>query len=64
MAWASDAFVDGVRFGIAADRLRRSLLAMHDAAPCPDCFGRGTLVGARCERREGDGIAPVAVAAG
>lgn len=64
MAWATDAFIDGVRFEIAADQLRGSLLATHDDAPCPDRFGWGTFAGARCERREGDGIATVAVAAG
>jgi len=55
-AWAGKAFFDGVRFGIAADQLRRSLATMHDVASCPVCFGRGRLRGGRCERCGGAGI--------
>jgi len=57
-AWNGAAFLNGVRFGIAAEQFRRSLLTMHDAAPCLTCFGSGAVRGARCAECEGDGIAP------
>ncbi len=56
-AWAGEAFFDGVRFGLAADHLRRSLVAMHDVALCSACFGNGRRRGIRCEQCEGNGFA-------
>ena len=42
VSWVGEAFWDGVKFGVAAARLRRDLLALQDAALCPSCKGVGT----------------------
>jgi len=62
LSWAGDAFFEGVRFGLATDHLRRTLLAMHDVPPCPTCLGRGQVRDARCAECGGDGFAPLAAA--
>jgi len=42
MSYATESYFEGIRYGIAADAFRRSLLVLHEGDVCMACGGRGT----------------------
>jgi len=61
--WSTEAFWDGVAFGVAVADLRRALGAMHDATVCRSCGGDGDRAEPPCRRCQGRGFVPTEVAA-